>query len=48
MRLKDDKVVECAMSSTLSPMMVVEYRLQLPDKRILQELINMPLLEDVE
>lgn len=47
---KDDEVVEYAMSRTLSPMMVAEYQLQLPDKNILQkklqELINMPLLEE--
>lgn len=47
---KDDEVVEYAMSRTLSPMMVAEYQLQLPDKGVLQkklqELINMPLLED--
>jgi len=47
---KDDEVVEYAMSRTLSPMMVAEYKLQLPDKdvlqRKLQELFNMPLLED--
>lgn len=46
---KDDEVVEYAMSRTLSPMMVAEYQLQLPDKNVLQkklqELINMPLLE---
>ena len=49
---KDDEVVEYAMSRTLSPLMVAEYQLQLPDKSILQkklqELINMPLLEDGE
>lgn len=49
---KNDEVIEYAMSRTLSPMMVAEYRLQLPDKRVLrkklQELINMPLLEDDE
>ena len=49
---KEDEVVEYAMSRTLSPMMVSEYQLQLPDKNILQkklqELINMPLLEDDE
>ena len=49
---KDDEVVEYAMSRTLSPMMVAEYQLQLPDKNILQkklqELINMPLLEEDE
>ena len=47
---KDDEVVEYAMSRTLSPMMVAEYKLQLPDKDVLQkklqELVNMPLLED--
>ncbi len=47
---KDDEVVEYAMSRTLSPMMVAEYQLQLPDKSILQkklqELINMPLLDE--
>ena len=47
---KDDEVVEYAMSRTLSPMMVAEYKLQLPDKIVLQkklqELVNMPLLED--
>ena len=45
----DDEVVEYAMSRTLSPMMVAEYQLQLPDKSVLQkklqELINMPLIE---
>ena len=49
---KDDEVVEYAMSRILSPMMVAEYQLQLPDKNILQkklqELINMPLLEEDE
>lgn len=38
------------MSRTMSPMMVAEYKLQLPDKTVLQkklqELINMPLLEE--
>ena len=47
---KDDEVVEYAMSRTLSPMMVAEYKLQLPDKAVLQkklqELINMPLIEE--
>lgn len=47
---KDDEVVEYAMSRTMSPMMVAEYKLQLPDKNVLQkklqELINMPLLEE--
>lgn len=47
---KDDEVVEYAMSRNLSPMMVAEYKLQLPDKAVLQkklqELINMPLIEE--
>ena len=47
---KDDEVVEYAMSRTMSPMMVAEYKLQLPDKTILQrklqELINIPLIEE--
>ena len=47
---KDDEVVEYAMSRTLSPMMVAEYKLQLPDKAVLQkklqELSNMPLIEE--
>lgn len=34
---KDDEVVEYAMSRTMSPMMVAEYRLQLPDKDVLQK-----------
>lgn len=47
---KDDEVVEYAMSRTMSPMMVAEYKLQLPDKQVLQrklqELINLPLIEE--
>ena len=46
---RDYEVVEYAMSRTLSPMMVAEYQLLLPDKSVLQkklqELINMPLME---
>ena len=56
---KNDEVVEYAMSRTLSPMMVSQYQLQLPDKEVLrkklQELSNIPLIgteednpEDVE
>ena len=41
---KNDEVVEYAMSRSMSPMLVSEYKLQLPDKKILreklQELIN--------
>jgi len=47
---KDDEVVEYAMSRTLSPMMVAEYKLQLPDKAVLQkklqELIRIPLIKE--
>lgn len=49
---KNDEVVEYAMSRTLSPLMVSEYQLQLPDKEVLrkklQELANIPLIEDKE
>lgn len=41
---KNDEVVEYAMSRSMSPMLVSEYKLQLPDKKILerklQELVN--------
>lgn len=47
---KDDEVVEYAMSRSMSPMMVAEYKLQLPDKTVLQkklqELISIPLFEE--
>lgn len=33
---KDDEVVEYALARTMSPAMVAEYKLQLPDKKILQ------------
>ncbi len=43
---KNDEVVEYAMSRTLSPMMVAQYQLQLPDKDVLrkklQELASLP------
>lgn len=34
---KNDEVVEYAMSRTLSPMMVAQYQLQLPDKAVLRK-----------
>ena len=34
---KDDEVVEYALSRSLSPAMVAEYQLCLPDKRILEQ-----------
>ena len=47
---KNDEVVEYSMSRTMSPLMVAEYQLQLPDKSILQrklqELINIPQIGD--
>ena len=47
---KNDEVVEYAMSRTLSPMMVAQYQLQLPDKDVLrkklQELSNLPEIEE--
>lgn len=47
---KNDEVVEYAMSRTLSPMMVSQYQLQLPDKNILrkklQELSCLPEIEE--
>lgn len=46
---KNDEVVEYAMSRTLSPMLVAQYQLQLPNKEVLQkklqELINIPTIE---
>lgn len=47
---KNDEVVEYAMSRTMSPMLVSEYKLQLPDKNILQkklqEFVNIPMIEE--
>lgn len=47
---KNDEVVEYAMSRTLSPMMVAQYQLQLPNKDILrkklQELASLPEMEE--
>lgn len=47
---KNDEVVEYAMSRTMSPMLVSEYKLQLPDKKVLQkklqELVNIPMIEE--
>ena len=34
---KDDEVVEYALSRSLSPTMVAEYKLRLPDKTLLQQ-----------
>ena len=47
---KNDEIVEYALSRTLSPMMVSQYQLELPDKAVLrkklQELASLPALED--
>ena len=47
---KDNEVVEYAMSRSMSPLLVSEYQLKLPDKSILQaklqQLANLPLIEE--
>ena len=47
---KNDEVVEYAMSRTMSPMLVSQYQLQLPDKAVLekklQQLVNIPQIEN--
>ncbi|WP_010681097.1 PDDEXK nuclease domain-containing protein [Acetivibrio cellulolyticus] len=49
---KNDEVVEYAMSRSMSPMLVSQYQLQLPDKKVLerklQELVAIPQIEDEE
>lgn len=49
---KNDEVVEYAMSRSMSPMLVAEYKLQLPDKQVLrkklQELVNIPHMENTD
>ncbi|MDR0417091.1 MAG: DUF1016 N-terminal domain-containing protein [Propionibacteriaceae bacterium] len=51
-RVKNDAVVEYAMSRSLSPAMVAEYRLHLPDRRVLEaklhELTDMATLETAD
>ncbi len=37
---KDSEVVEYALSRSLSPTMVSEYKTQLPDKKILQQKLH--------
>ncbi|MFR9552316.1 MAG: PDDEXK nuclease domain-containing protein, partial [Rikenellaceae bacterium] len=37
---KDSEVVEYALSRSLSPTMVAEYKMQLPDKKILQQKLH--------
>lgn len=47
---RNDEVVEYAMSRTMSPLLVSQYQLQLPDKAVLekklQQLVNIPQIED--
>ena len=47
---KNDEVVKYAMSRTMSPLLVSQYQLQLPDKAVLekklQQLVNIPQIED--
>jgi len=37
---KDNEVVEYALSRSLSPTMVAEYKIQLPDKKLLQQKLH--------
>ena len=37
---KDEEVVEYALSRNLSPALIAEYKLQLPDKKILQQKLH--------
>ena len=46
-RDKDDDVVEYALSRSLSPAMIAEYKLHLPDKKLLQKRIT-ALLDNAE
>ena len=39
-KAKDDEVVEYTMSRQLSPAMVAEYQLHLPDKKLLQQKLH--------
>ena len=47
---KDDEVVEYALSRTMSPLLVAEYKLQLPDKSVLQrklqEFVNLSTVKN--
>jgi len=37
---KDDEIVEYAMSRSMSPSLVAEYELKLPDKKLLQQRVR--------
>lgn len=43
---KDKEVVEFSLNRTLSPALVAEYQIQLPDKKLLQEKLHEILLEE--
>ncbi len=43
---KDKEVVEFSLNRTLSPALIAEYQIQLPDKKILQEKLHELFLED--
>ena len=43
---KDSEVVEYALSRSLSPTMVAEYQMQLPDKKLLQQKLHELFLDD--
>ena len=45
---KDSKVVEYALSRSLSPTMVSEYKTQLPDKKLLQQKLHELFNSDAE
>lgn len=47
-RDKDDDVVEYALSRSLSPAMVAEYKLHLPDKKVLQSHLKFLLDNELE
>ncbi|MFU7598321.1 PDDEXK nuclease domain-containing protein [Legionella pneumophila] len=43
---KDKEVVEFSLNRTLSPALIAEYKIQLPDKKLLQEKLHELLLDD--
>lgn len=43
---KDKEVVEFSLNRTLSPALIAEYQIQLPDKKLLQDKLHEMLLED--
>ncbi|HRD70525.1 MAG TPA: PDDEXK nuclease domain-containing protein [Legionella sp.] len=45
---KDKEVVEFSLNRTLSPALIAEYQIQLPDKKLLQEKLHELLLDDEE